>query len=198
MTDPKSTLPTALVVIDVQEAMFGPGQQPPVFQAVKVVANIATLLSKARSAGAMVVYIQHHDQVDPAMQPGTPGFAIRAAIAPEPDETVVVKRICDCFTQTNLEQVLREAGIRRLVTCGIQSDFCVDSGSRGAMNRGFDVILASDAHTTWDDDVLCAEQIIAHVNATLPNTSGPNARIQVKRTAEIQFAMVTNAGYGPV
>jgi nicotinamidase-related amidase len=191
MTDPKSTLPTALVVIDVQEAMFGPGQQPPVFRAEEVVANIAMLLSKARSAGAMVVYVQHHDQVDPAMQPGNPGFAIRAAIAPEPGETVVVKRICDSFTQTNLEQVLREAGIRRLVTCGIQSDFCVDSGSRGAMNRGFDVILASDAHTTWDNGVLRAEQIIAHVNTTLPDMSGPGTRIQVKPTAEIQFATVS-------
>ena len=128
---------------------------------------------KARSAGARVIYIQHHDQVDPALRPGRPGFAIRAAIAPQPDETVIVKRICDTFTGTNLEQVLREAGIERLVTCGIQSDFCVDAATRGAMNRGFEVTLAADAHTTWDNGILTAEQIIAHVNATLPNMSGP-------------------------
>ena len=194
MTEPGSTLPTALLVIDVQEAMFGPGKQPPVFRAEEVLANIAILLSRARSAGAKVIYIQHHDQVDPALQPGQPGFAIRAAIAPEPGESVVVKRICDAFTQTNLEQVLRAAGIRRLVSCGIQSDFCVDAASRGAMNRGFDVILASDAHTTWDNGVLRAEQIIAHVNATLPNMSGPNARIQTTPTAKIEFARATIAG----
>ena len=187
MTAGESSPPTALLVIDVQESMFGPDQQPPAFQADQTVANIAALIAKARSAGARVIYIQHHDQVDPALQPGQPGFAIRAAIAPQPGETVIVKRICDTFTGTNLEQVLREAGIERLVTCGIQSDFCVDAATRGAMNRGFEVTLAADAHTTWDNGVLTAEQIIAHVNATLPNMSGPGARTQVKPVAEIAF-----------
>jgi nicotinamidase-related amidase len=134
-----------------------------------------------------VIYIQHHDQIDPALQPGRPGFAIRAAIAPQPGETVLVKRICDTFTGTNLEQVLREAGIERLVTCGIQSDFCVDAAMRGAMNRGFGVTLAGDAHTTWDNGVLCAEQIIAHVNATLPNMSGPGPRMQVRPASKVAF-----------
>ena len=98
-----------------------------------------------------------------------------------------LKRICDAFTGANLEQVLREAGIQRLVTCGIQSDFCVDAATRGAMNRGFDVTLAADAHTTWDNGILTAEQIITHVNATLPNMSGPGPRIRIKRTNEIAF-----------
>src|SRR6476659_10928051 len=117
MTAGESSPPTALLIIDVLESMFVPDQQPPVFQADQTVANIAALIAKARSAGARVIYIQHHDQVDPALQPGQPGFAIRAAIAPEPGETVVVKRICDTFTGTNLEQLLRDAGIRCLVPC---------------------------------------------------------------------------------
>ena len=192
MSARESSLPTALLVIDVQEAMFAPGQQPPVFRPEATVANIAALLAKARTAGARVIYIQHHDQIDLALQPGQPGFAIRAAIAPEPGETTIVKRICDTFTGTNLEQVLCEAGIERLVTCGIQSDFCVDAATRSAMNRGFGVTLASDAHTTWDNGILTAEQIIAHLNATLPNMSGPGPRIQVKPTAEIEF--VPHAG----
>src|SRR6476619_6262621 len=187
MTAGESSPPTALLIIDVQESMFGPDQQPPVLQADQTVANIAALIAKARSAGARVIYIQHHDQVDPALQPGQPGFAIRAAIAPQPGETVIVKRICDTFTGTNLEHVLRRSGIQRLVTCGIQSDFCVDAATRGAMNRGFEVTLAADAHTTWDNDVLTAGQIIAHGKATLPNMSGPGPRIQVKRTSEITF-----------
>ena len=74
------TRPHALLIVDVQEAMFGPGQQPPVFRPDETVSQIATLLTKARSAGAKVIYIQHHDRADPAMQPGQPGFEIRAAI----------------------------------------------------------------------------------------------------------------------
>jgi nicotinamidase-related amidase len=192
MAGPDQPLPHALLVVDVQEAMFGPGQQPPVFRPVETVGQIAVLLSKARSAGAKVIYIQHHDRSDLDLQPGSPGFQIRASIAPQPGETVVVKRICDSFATTNLEQILRDAGIERLVTCGIQSDFCVDSCTRGAMNRGFGVTLASDAHTTWDNGVLNAEQIIAHVNGTLPNMSGVGPNIQVKPTAEIDFSRIHN------
>jgi nicotinamidase-related amidase len=183
-------LPHALLVVDVQEAMFGPKQPPPVYRADETVARIKALLDKARSAGAKVVYIQHHDRKDPKMAPGQPGFAIRAAIAPHPGETVVVKRICDSFAQTNLEQILRESGVERLVTCGIQSDFCVDAATRGAMNRGFEVILASDAHTTWDNGILTAAQISAHINATLPEMSGVGPNIRVLPTADIEFAPI--------
>jgi nicotinamidase-related amidase len=188
MPDGDRPLPHALLVVDVQEAMFGPGQQPPVFQPEETVARIKTLLDKARAAGAKVIYVQHHDRKDPEMAPGQTGFAIRAAIAPLPGETVVVKRICDSFAQTNLEQILREAGVQRLVTCGIQSEFCVDAATRGAMNRGFDVILASDAHTTWDNGILTAAQISAHINATLPEMSGVGQNIRVLPTAAIEFS----------
>jgi nicotinamidase-related amidase len=180
-------LPHALLVIDVQEAMFAPTQQPPVYRAEETVKRIGELLTKARAAGARVIYIQHHDRHDPNLQPEAPGFAIRAAITPQPGETVVVKRICDSFAETNLEQVLRDDSIERLVTCGIQSEFCVDACTRGAMNRGFAAILASDAHTSWDNGVLSAELISANVNATLPNMSGVGPNIRVLTTAEIDF-----------
>lgn len=192
MTNLHSSLPTALLVIDVQEAMFGPAQQPPVFRAEESVARIGELLTRARAAGARVIYIQHHARNDPTLQPGAAGYAIRAAIAPQPGDTVVVKRICDSFAQTNLEQILRDGGIERLVTCGIQSEFCVDACTRGAMNRGFAVTLAGDAHTTWDNGVLTAAQISANVNATLPNMSGVGPNIQVLPTAEIDFAPLTH------
>jgi nicotinamidase-related amidase len=190
MPDERNQLPTALLVIDVQEAMFAPSQQPPVFRADETVDRIGALLVKARAAGARVIYIQHHDRRDPNLQPEAAGFAIRAAIAPQPGDTVVVKRICDSFAQTNLEQVLRAGRIECLVTCGIQSEFCVDACTRAAMNRGFAVILAEDAHTTWDNGVLTAAQISASVNATLPNMSGVGPNIRVIPTAEIEFGPI--------
>ena len=190
MPDERNQLPTALLVIDAQEAMFSPSQQPPVFRADETVDRIGALLVKARAAGARVIYIQHHHRRDPNLQPEAAGFAIRAAIAPQPGDTVVVKRICDSFAQTNLEQVLRAGRIECLVTCGIQSEFCVDACTRGAMNRGFAVILAEDAHTTWDNGVLTAAQISASVNATLPNMSGVGPNIRVIPTAEIRFGPI--------
>ena len=75
-----------------------------------------------------------------------------------------------------------------LVTCGMQTDFCVDSATRSAMHRGFNVTLATDAHSTWDNGVLTAEQIIAHHNKVLPNLPGPGTDIAGTPSAEIEFA----------
>ncbi len=100
----------------------------------------------------------------------------------------MVKNVCDSFSRSKLEQELRDAGITHFVTCGIQSDFCVDMATKSGLSRGFNVTLASDAHTTWDNGVLTAEQIIAHHNVSAINMSGPNARILAKPAAEIVFA----------
>lgn len=189
MSDPTSALPTALLVIDVQEVMFGHGDEPPVFEPERLIDNINVLLGNARAAGAQVIYVRHTHPQFPPMQPGSPLWDIRAAIAPHAGETIIDKDVCDSFTTTNLDQILREAGHDTFVTCGIQTDYCVGSATRSGLNRGFNVILAGDAHSTWDASGLTAEQIIRFTNEQLADTSGPGT-IAVMDAAEIQFARV--------
>ncbi|BCQ42632.1 hypothetical protein ERHA55_01590 [Erwinia rhapontici] len=64
----------------------------------------------------------------------------------------------------------------------MKTEYCVDTTCRAAADRGFEVVLVSDAHSTTDNAVLTAEQIIAHHNATL---SGPF--VQLLTTQEIRF-----------
>ncbi len=59
------------------------------------------------------------------------------------------------------------AGANRLIVVGAQSEVCVDTTCRRAFSLGFDVVLPADGHSTWDNDVLTASQIIAHTNRTL-------------------------------
>jgi nicotinamidase-related amidase len=181
--------PTALVVIDVQGAMMDDyPDDPSPFRKDEVLANIGTMLTNARAAGSKVIFVRHVETKYPLMSPGHPAFDVHPAIAPLEGETVIDKTACDSFCATDLEPILREAGVTHLVTCGMQTDFCVDSATRSAMHRGFNVTLATDAHSTWDNGVLTAEQIIAHHNKVLASLPGPGTDISCKESAEIEFA----------
>ena len=180
-------LPTALVVIDVQNGLIDATDPGLPFRRDEVLANINTLLSSARTAGADVLFVRHEEPDYEQMTPGHFDFEVHADIAPLEGETIIDKLACDAFCNTSLEDVLREYGAGHIVTCGMQTEYCVDSGTRSAMHRGLNVTLASDAHTTWDNGVLTAAQIIAHTNQTLAGLPGPGTGIKAMPAAEIRF-----------
>lgn len=155
---------TALVVIDLQQGMFGDAEAP--FDGDAVLARAAGLLAQARSAGIPVFHVQHDGGPGDILEKGTPGFAHHSAVAPLPGEPVIEKRHSSAFHDTDFDARLRSAGIDRLVIAGMQSEFCVDFACRAAAALGYRVVLAADAHTTFDTPVLVAE-IVAHHNRTL-------------------------------
>ena len=54
------------------------------------------------------------------------------------------------MSQTGLQSEFDGLGVERLVMCGLQTEFCVDATCRAAFSRGFEVVLAADAHSTTD------------------------------------------------
>jgi nicotinamidase-related amidase len=155
----------ALLVIDVQ--MFGFGKDSPVHAGELLLANIGGLIARARAAGVPVIYVQHCGAAGEIDEPGAPAWEIHPAIAPAEDEPVVQKRHPDAFQETTLLQELESRDVKRLVVAGMQTEYCVDTTCRRAYSLGYDVVLAEDAHSTWDTENLTAPQIIAHHNATL-------------------------------
>ncbi len=154
----------ALMVIDVQQAMFALDPKPHDGEA--VVTRIAELLSRARAASVPIFYVQHDGGPGNAFDKNGAGFAFRPEIAPCRGDSVTVKRRCNSFQDTDLDAKLRAADIDRLVVCGMQTEYCVDTAVRAAVERGYKVTVASDAHTTFDSKVLPAENIRAHHNET--------------------------------
>jgi nicotinamidase-related amidase len=176
---------TALLVIDVQVGLVeGP---EPAYRGEALLANVNDLLSKARSAGALVVYVQHDGDAGGRLEVGTAGWAIHPSIAPAEGELVIRKRASDSFYQTPLQQELAARAIRHLVVSGMRTEMCVDTTSRRAISLGYDVTLAADAHATVDSEVLPAAQIIAHHNDTLDGFGTDEHEIAVKDSAEITF-----------
>jgi nicotinamidase-related amidase len=172
----------ALVIIDVQRGMFDiPGFD--LHDGEGTVERIAGLLEQARAGGTPVFFVQHDGGPEHPFHPGKSGFPFHAKLAPRATEDVTVKRKGSAFNGTDFDTRLRAAGIDTLVVCGMQSEYCVDSAVRGAVERGYRVVLVGDGHTTADTPVLKAETIVAHENETLGGSYA-----EVVPAAQISFA----------
>lgn len=172
----------ALLVIDVQRGMFETGDQPPIHDAEGFLARVGGAIAKARAADVPVFFVRHDGGPGDPLEAGTPGWEIHPAVAPRAGEPVVEKRTPDSFHETNLQDLLAERGIGRLVLAGAQTDYCIDTTCRRAGSLGYPVLLLADAHSTFDNGVLTAEQIIRHHNRTL---AGGFARLTT--VAELSF-----------
>ena len=150
----------------------------------RVLQNIGALLQKARLTGVPVIYIQHTVEGDSEYERGKPTWEIHPSIKPIIGEEVVEKSSCDSFYKTGLEAVLKRKGVTDLVICGMQSEYCIDTTCRRAFSMGYKTVLVSDAHSTFDNGDLKAEQIVRRHSRVL---GGPFAKL--KRTEEVDFCM---------
>ena len=158
----------ALVIIDVQQGMFGgPAGEP--YDGEGVVGRLASVLARARETHMPVFFVQHEGGAGSPLAKGTAGFDYHSALTPFPSEDVTVKQHCSAFQSTDLHEKLIAAGVDHIVVGGMQTEFCVDTAVRGAFERGMGVSLISDGHTTFDTPALRAEQIVEHHNHTLSN-----------------------------
>jgi nicotinamidase-related amidase len=157
----------ALLIIDLQLGMFDGVRIAPIHAGEALLTRVQTLLAKARAANTQVIYVRHSARPGRPLDPSTPQWQIHPAIAPLPTETIVDKRTPDAFLETTLLETLTASGTKRLVVAGAQTELCVDTTCRRAFALGFEVVLVADGHSTWDNDVLAAEQIIRHTNQTL-------------------------------
>ena len=179
---------TALLIIDVQVAIVAGA-----YREAEVLAAIASLADRARAASAPVIYLQHcHDRYEPMMK-GAAGWMIHLDVAPQPDDLIIEKTTSDGFYKTGLLDEIDQLGVGRLVICGLQTEFCVDTTARAAISHGFDVVLASDAHTTGDA-VTSAETTIRHHNYALGNLAHPDRRIVIAPSDQIEFAPARDGG----
>ena len=76
---------------------------------------------------------------------GTWDSEIIDKLKPEPDDLIVDKRRDSAFQDTEFALWLRSMKIDTVVFAGVDTSICVESSLRDAFNRGWDVILLSDA-----------------------------------------------------
>lgn len=174
---------TALVVVDVQNGVVRGA-----FHRDEVVANIGTLVAKARDEGVPIVWVQHSGE---ELESGSEAWQYVPELPRQGEEPLVHKTFGDSFEGTDLEQVLATAGVGRLVVAGAQTDACIRSTIHGAFVRGYDVTLVSDAHTTEDLTEWGApspEAVVAHTNLYWQWQSAPGRTAAVTETKDVAFS----------
>lgn len=175
---------TALLVVDVQKGVVAQGHRRD-----EVVGNIASLVDRARAEDVPVVWVQHHDE---QLQEGSEAWQYVDELPQAQGEAVVHKSWGDAFEETELERVLAEAGVGRLVVTGAQTTWCIRSTLHGAIARGYDALLVSDAHTDddidWDGTTIPASQIIEYANTYWSWHQAPGRSAGTVAAAEVDFA----------
>ena len=182
MTTLRNRPNTALLVVDVQNGVVGGAHERDA-----VVANIDTLVGKARRAQVPVVWVQHSDE---QLAKGSDDWRIVPELTPDDAEPLVEKHYADAFEDSTLETVLSGLEVGRLVVAGAQTDECVRSTLHGAVVRGYDATLVSDAHTTEDLTPWGApppDKVIAHTNLYWGNHAAPGRTAGTVETKDVDF-----------
>lgn len=177
---------TALLVIDVQADVVSGAHDRD-----GVIANIVALVEKARTDGAPVVWVQHADDDLPR---DSDGWQLVPELIRHDSEPLIHKSYGDAFEDTELESVLAEHKVARLVVTGAQTDACIRSTLHGAITRGYDATLVSDAHTTDDQSAWGApspELVIAHTNLYWNYHTAPGRKGGTVATEAVDFGLST-------
>jgi nicotinamidase-related amidase len=183
MTTLKNRPKTALLVVDVQQGVVSGAHQRDT-----VVANVGSLVEKARREQVPVVWVQHSDD---GLARGSDNWRIVSELKPKENEPLVEKNYGDSFENTNLETVLSGLGVGRLVVVGAQTDACIRSTLHGAFARGYDATLVKDAHTTEDQTEWGApppDKVIAHTNLYWTYQTAPGRTAGTVETKDVDFA----------
>jgi nicotinamidase-related amidase len=182
-----TTLPdrqnAALLIIDVQNGVVAGSHNRD-----DMIANINTLIDRARTDDVAVVWVQHSGD---GLQRDTENWQYVPELVRLDSEPVVHKHYGDSFEDTDLEAVLAERGVGRLIVTGAQTDACIRSTLHGAFTRGYDVTLVGDAHTTEDLTEYGAptpELVVSHTNLYWSWQSAPGRTAETVNTAKVSFA----------
>ena len=175
---------SVLLVVDLQAGVVAN-----VWEGDRVVGNAAEAVSKARAAGAPVVWVQHSDD---ELVHGTPEWELAAELVPADGEPVIHKHFNSSWEATELDDVLAGLGATRIVLAGCATNWCIRATAYGALDRGYDLTLVKDAHTTetmeFDDGkVIPAEHVIDELNVCMRWVSYPGLSNTTAKVAELDF-----------
>jgi nicotinamidase-related amidase len=173
---------TALLVLDVQNGVVAGNHERDA-----VVANVASLVEKARREHVPVVWVQHNDE---HIARESDEWQIVPELTPDDAEPRVEKSYHDSFEDSRLESVLSDLGVGQVVVVGAQTDACIRATLHSALVRGYDATLVSDAHTTEDLTAWGApppDQVIAHTNLYWADETAPGRKAGTVVTGDVDF-----------
>lgn len=174
----------ALLVVDVQAGVVAGA-----WQRERIVGNVALAVERARRAAIPVVWVQHEDD---QLRAGTPEWQWVAELQPLAGEHRIRKGFNSAFEDTELLPLLDALRVSRIFLAGAATNWCIRATAYAALDRGFDVTLLSDAHTTEDmqlepDRKVEARTMVDDLNVAMRWLSYPGRVNTVATAAEADF-----------
>lgn len=175
-----------LLVVDVQVGVMAQA-----WDAARVIGKVALAVERARAAGVPVIWVQH---INHELVTGSPAWQWVSELVPAAGETRVHKRYNSAFEATELDAVLAQLGATHIVLAGASTNWCIRATAYGALDRGYDLTLVSDAHTTETmalegGPTIEAAAVIADLNLAMKWLEYPDRRHGTAQAAALDFQL---------
>ena len=177
---------TALVIVDVQV-----GVVKGAWESERIVGNVALVVERARAQGVPVIWVQHADE---DLVHSSPEWQWAPELLPATGERLIHKNFNSSFEQTSLNDDLAQLGATHIVLAGCATNWCIRATAYGALERGYDLTLVKDAHTTktmhLDSGMkLEAEMLIQDLNIVMTSLRYPGRKNRTDTAGEVCFTM---------
>ena len=175
---------SALLVVDAQVGVLRNLWDTP-----RIIKNIGVTVAKARSQGVPVIWVQHSDD---ELVYDSSDWKLVPELVPMNGEIRIHKRFNSSFEQTPLEETLARLGVTHIVLAGAATNWCIRATAYGALDRGYDVTLVKDAHTTEtieleDGSIIDAADVIRELNLVMSWLSYPDRTNSTASVEEVDF-----------
>jgi nicotinamidase-related amidase len=155
----------ALLVVDVQQGLID--AHP--YRANELLEEIGKLTGRARESGTEVIYVRHNEDDKDGLFLGSPAWQVHSAIVPMEGEKIFDKRFSSAFKNTGLDEYLRGRGIKTLVVCGMQTEYCIDATIKSAFERDYVVFMPEGGSTTYDNRLAPGDKLVAFYEKAIWN-----------------------------
>ncbi len=193
---------TGLLLIDFQqgfarEEYFGGNRNNP-----KAEGNARVLLEFFRQHGLPVIHTRHNSVFENSpLRAGQPGNDFIETLVPLPNEPIMDKSVNSAFIGTNLDEVLKEKGIRKLYIGGLVTNHCVSTTARMAANMGYEIVVIADATAAFDQVGFTGEKFpselvhqvsLASLNGEFGSIMATAEILENLASAELGYQQVTS------
>ena len=174
-----------LLVVDVQVGVMNEA-----WDAARIIKNLSRAVERGRAEGVPVIWVQHADK---DLTQGSPEWQWVPDLAPAEGEPLIHKRFNSSFEQTALEEQLARLGATHIALAGAATNWCIRATAYGALDRGYDLTLLEDAHTTGtmeldDGAKIEAAHVIRELNIAMTWLSYPGRANGIATAEKVDFA----------
>jgi nicotinamidase-related amidase len=142
-----------------------------------------------------LIWVQHSNH---ELVYGSPAWQWVPELVAREGEPLVHKQFNSAFEQTTLEAELARVGAAHIVLAGAATNWCIRATAYGALDRGYDLTLLSDAHTTSSltlDDGACIEaaDVIRDLNVAMTWLRYPGRTNNTTTASAVDFGAASAA-----